>query len=78
LNDSHSAIILPQADTLPIRFTNHFDEQHSETSYPFPWLYVWQAYTGLGDILGSRIMTINGIDIDEILNAKNAQAQYYS
>lgn len=64
LNDSHTVISLPAGGRLPMSFTRHFDD-HSAYDHH----YVASAYVGLGaDIVNSRLLAINGICIDEILD----------
>jgi hypothetical protein len=68
LNDCHSIITLPLNYVLPVTYIPHFDEQHSETSYPFPWPHIRDAYIGIDSAANSRLIAINGVGIDEIYN----------
>ena len=66
--DCHSSVFFPRSYGIPLTLTQHFDEQHSETSYPFSWPHITGAYIGIDSVVNTRLVAINGIDISEIFN----------
>ena len=73
LDDSHSHInitVQRGIERLPILLTNHFeshfDPLYLDASQIKCWPHIRTAYVGLGDILNTRLIAVNGIDIEEI------------
>ena len=46
----------------------HFEEHYSETAYPFPWPHIRSITTDFEDLINTRVLAINGVDVEEIFN----------
>jgi hypothetical protein len=69
-SDSHLNIIGPSRLTqrLPFATSLLFDNLYSEDSYPYPWPHITGVSHISRDFLNTRLVAINGVDIDEIFN----------
>ena len=66
--DSHTSFFFPRSYGIPLALGSHFDEQHSETSYPFPWPHITGAYVGIDSVVNTRLLEINGVEMSEIFD----------
>ena len=66
LYDDHSWISMPSSKQLPFAFALHYDEQFSEAPYGVPWPHIRAVCSGFSSLINTRILSINGVEIDEI------------
>lgn len=67
LPDDHTHIRVSSEMTLPFFVKLHFDAQYSEASFQYPRLHIRQVYSGVDRLMNTRILYINGVDIDEVI-----------